>query len=380
MTSRRTRLLLFVVLAALFIAAALAGILLRNQSQEQVSIPTPAPSGLYEVRFTTPQRTGTPPSGSSGRLDERLVEIIDAAQQSVDVAAYDFGLQNVADALIRARDRGVDVRIVTDTDNLENEPLQAAAKAGIPIVDDQRGALMHHKFAVIDGRIVVTGAWNFAERDTFRHNNNTVVFDSAALARNFTNEFEKMFDGHAFGPTKPKDVPNPVIEQSGTRIETRFASEQEVVPAILDRLEAAQSSIVFMAFSFTLDDVGMALLERGQDGVGVWGVVESTGSQTQFSEFSRLKGLSPDGTRPPFPGCDAGPPVLQDGNPFLMHHKVFVIDERTVIVGSFNFTANAADDNDEALLIVDDAEMARQFLAEFCRVYNVAVEREKAGR
>jgi phosphatidylserine/phosphatidylglycerophosphate/cardiolipin synthase-like enzyme len=378
--SRRTTILLVILVVALFIGAALVGILLRNRTEEQASIPAPSPTGWYEVRFTTPQRTGTPPSGSSGRLDERLVQVIDGARETIDVAAYDFGLNNVADALIRAHERGVEVRVVTDTDNLENEPLQRVIEAGVPVVDDKRRALMHHKFAVTDGRTLVTGAWNFAERDTYRHNNNTVIFDSPALARNFTSEFEKMFTGRTFGPTKPEGVPNPAIEQSGTRVETRFASEQEVVPEILDRLESAKSSIAFMAFSFTLDDIGQALLERSKNGVQVWGVIESTGSETQFSEFNQLKGLTPHSERPPFPGCDAGQPVLQDGNPFLMHHKVFVIDERTVIFGSFNFTANAANDNDEALLIVDDPEMARQYLAEFCRVYNVAVERQKAGR
>lgn len=379
--SRRNTILLIVLMAVLFIGAALAGTLLRNRTtEEQVSVPTPSPTGWYEVLFTTPQRTGTPPSGSSGRLDERLVQIIDGAQQSIDIASYDFGLDNVADAVIRARKRGVDVRMVTDTDNLENKPLQRVIEAGVPVVDDKRRALMHHKFAVIDGRTLVTGAWNFAERDTYRHNNNTVIFDSPALARNFTSEFEKMFTGRTFGPTKPKGVPNPVVEQSGTRVETRFASEQEVVPEILGRLESAKSSIAFMAFSFTLDDIGQALLERSKNGVQVWGVIESTGSETQYSEFTPLKGLTRHGEQPPFSGCNAGAPVLQDGNPFLMHHKVFVIDERTVIFGSFNFTANAANDNDEALLIVDDPEMARQFLAEFCRVYNVATERQKAGR
>jgi phosphatidylserine/phosphatidylglycerophosphate/cardiolipin synthase-like enzyme len=379
--SRRNTILLAIVIAVLFVGAALVGVLLQSRTtEEQASIPAPSPSGWYEVRFTTPQRTGTPPSGSSGRLDERLVQIIDGAQQSVDIASYDFGLDNVADAVIRAHKRGVDVRMVTDTDNLENKPLQRVIEAGVPVVDDKRRALMHHKFAVIDGRTLVTGAWNFAERDTYRHNNNTVIFDSSALARNFTSEFEKMFTSRTFGPTKPKTVPNPVVEQSGTRVETRFASEQEVVPEILDRLDSAQSSIAFMAFSFTLDDIGQALLERSKNGVQVWGVIESTGSETQFSEFTPLKGLTRHGEQPPFPACNAGPPVLQDGNPFLMHHKVFVIDEQTVIFGSFNFTANAANDNDEALLIVDDPEMARQFLAEFCRVYNVATERQKAGR
>ncbi|MER3421163.1 MAG: hypothetical protein C4290_11860 [Chloroflexota bacterium] len=48
-----------------------------------------------------------------------------------------------------------------------------------------------------------------------------------------------------------------------------------------------------------------------------------------------------------------------------------------MIVGSFNFTRNAAEDNDENLLIVDSPAVAAQFLAEFCRVYNLAVQRAR---
>ena len=146
---------------------------------------------------------------------------------------------------------------------------------------------------------------------------------------------------------------------------------------LLRRIQAAWTTIAFMAFAFTLDDVGRALQERAGSVVGVWGVVETTGSETEYSEFRRLRSLAAPSPRPPFPDCREGPAVVQDGNPFLLHHKVFVIDERTVIFGSFNFTSNASEDNDEALLIVDDAAMARLFLAEFCRVYNAGVERAK---
>ena len=58
-----------------------------------------------------------------------------------------------------------------------------------------------------------------------------------------------------------------------------------------------------------------------------------------------------------------------------MHHKVIVIDGRTVILGSFNFFRNAAEDNDENLLIIDDPAVAARFLDEFCRVANTAIER-----
>jgi len=65
---------------------------------------------------------------------------------------------------------------------------------------------------------------------------------------------------------------------------------------------------------------------------------------------------------------NAGLEVIQDGNPYLMHHKVFVVDGQTVILGSFNFSQNAETENDENLLIVDDPALAQAFTAEFERV------------
>jgi phosphatidylserine/phosphatidylglycerophosphate/cardiolipin synthase-like enzyme len=375
--SRRDWLLVGLAAVALAVLVATAVALARRGRERAVPQPPPPATVGYEVLFTTPQRTGTPPPGSAGRLDERLVQLLDGASRTVDMAVYDIGLLNVADALVRAKERGVRVRIVTDTDNAANPAVERLRAAGIPVVDDKRGALMHHKFVVIDDETVVTGAWNVAERDTFRHNNNTVVFRSPLLARNFTNEFNKMFERRSFGPTKPKDVPNPVVEVGGARVETWFASEQDLVPVIVRRLQSARSSIAFMTFSFTLDDLAAVLEERARNGVSVWGVFETTGSETRFSEYKRLTSLKPAAAGPPFSGCPSGPAVVQDGNPFLMHHKVFVIDERTVLFGSFNYTANAAEDNDEALLIVDDPAMARLFLEEFCRVYKAGVEKSK---
>ena len=55
-----------------------------------------------------------------------------------------------------------------------------------------------------------------------------------------------------------------------------------------------------------------------------------------------------------------------------MHHKVIIIDDRIVIFGSFNFSDNANTQNDENLLIVDNAEIARAFKAEYDRVVAVA--------
>ena len=65
----------------------------------------------------------------------------------------------------------------------------------------------------------------------------------------------------------------------------------------------------------------------------------------------------------------AGLDVWQDGNPYLMHHKAFIVDGQTAVLGSYNFSQNADQDNDENVLIVDDARLAQAFTAEFQRVY-----------
>jgi phosphatidylserine/phosphatidylglycerophosphate/cardiolipin synthase-like enzyme len=51
----------------------------------------------------------------------------------------------------------------------------------------------------------------------------------------------------------------------------------------------------------------------------------------------------------------------------MLHHKVIVIDEMVVVTGSLNFSNNAADSNDENILILADAGVARLYLEEFAR-------------
>lgn len=65
-------------------------------------------------------------------------------------------------------------------------------------------------------------------------------------------------------------------------------------------------------------------------------------------------------------------PVKQDGNPSFLHHKVIIVDERIVITGSMNYSTNAEENNDENVIIIDNAEIARLYLQEFERVWNLA--------
>lgn len=354
-------------LGVLFLAALAVVLLWRSPP----SLPAPlAGSEPPIVAYFTQPLIPDRPDRHRGGLDERLVALIDQAQQSLEVAVYDFDLQNVAEAMARAARRGVRVRMVTDTDTRENQAQPAVQRAfrlveaaGIPIIDDRRPAIMHHKFAIIDGRLVLTGSWNFTEGDTYRLNNNAVVLRSPEVAADFQREFEQLFSERRFGRAKRPVTPYPRVTVGTAVVETLFAPQDRVAQRLSERIRAARTTIRFLAFSFTHDGLGNAVLERHRAGVRVEGVIERVGAETPFSEYRRLKA--------------AGVAVYLDGNPYAMHHKVFILDDRVVAFGSFNFSRNADEENDENLLIVEDTDLARAFTEEFARVLALARQAEQ---
>jgi len=305
----------------------------------------------YQVYFTNPVIPFD--DVTTGGIDDRLVELINSADTSIVAAMFELDLQNVADALIAAHERGVDVRVVYDDEHTEDDPqMEEIIDAGIPATPDERSAFMHNKFFVIDGETVWTGSMNITVNGVYHNNNNVIVIQSPALAANYTAEFEEMFNGE-FGPSSPSNTPNPVINLGGIQIENYFGPEDVIIPRLVEVVGGAQSSIKFMTFSFTHDDLGAAMRERAAAGVTVTGVFETRGADTEYSECGAL--------------LDAGQDVRLDGNPYTFHHKVIIVDDSIVVIGSFNFSENAASSNDENLLIVHDPAVTSLYVQEFDR-------------
>lgn len=344
------------------LAAIVIGVLAVNVAL-QPSAPSARFTGIgtsswYTVHFTAPKN---PPKESNppDSLDAALARLIRSAQSSVDIATYQFDLSNVLHAILDANKHGVKVRVVTDVDVLnnpkENQLFQELKNAGIPIVGGNAKAIMHNKFVIVDKRAVWTGAWNFTLYDTYRYDNNGIVIQSPELARNYSVTFDKMFSDKQFGAARRAGGTTPHLTIGGSVVENYFAPEDKVAEKIIARLKQAARTIDFMAFAFTDESIGAAVLERAQGGVVVRGVFETTHADSTISQYGKLK--------------RAGLDVRLDGNPFLMHHKVFIVDGKTVIFGSFNFSRSAEEENDENLLIIDDIPLAQAFATEFARVY-----------
>ena len=310
--------------------------------------------GWFELYFTDP--TSPLASQETGGPDGPLAAAIDSARLTVDVAIYSLSLNSVRDALIRAHKRGVRVRMVMESDNLDRTDPQILLDAGIPILGDRREGLMHDKFVIIDNAEVWLGSMNFTDSGAYTDNNNLVRIRSVEMAENYTKEFEEMFVDDMFGPDVVAETPNPRVIIDDTPIDVYFSPDDHVQASFVELIENAQESINFMAFSFTADELGDAVRARAQDDVAVAGVMDSEQVKSNVgTEFDPFK--------------QAGLDVLLDGNEGLMHHKVMIIDESIVIFGSYNFTNSAEIKNDETLIVVYNEEIAAQFMDEFQRVY-----------
>lgn len=324
--------------------------------------PTVQPSNgaYYTVYFTNPVIPFD--DVTSGGIENNLIELINGAQSTIDLAVFEFDLQNVDDALIAAYRRGVRVRIVYDDEHTEEDPqMQEMLDAGIPGTPDERSAFMHNKFFVFDGQTVWLGTWNVTINDTYKNNNVGLVIRSPELAQNYTAEFEEMFNGE-FGPDSPANTPNPTLTLNGVQIESYFAPEDNVMPHLIDLVNTAQQTVHFMAFSFTDNDLAQAMIDRANAGVQVAGIFEQRGANTEFSSCPPLLNAG-----------SANLTVRLDSNPSTFHFKVIIVDSAVVAVGSFNFSQNAATSNDENLIIVHDPTFAASFEEEFNRQMATAV-------
>ncbi|NWG33611.1 MAG: phospholipase [Chloroflexi bacterium] len=324
----------------------------------------PASGAWWEVYFTDPVNHRNP-NVPSGSVEEKLIQYINAAQSSIHIASFEFDLTNVAQALIAANARGVDVRWVTDDEHgllADQEPghgqFAMLRNAGIEVRDDLgRTAFMHNKFWIFDRQIVWTGSTNVTKSGIYDQNNNVIVIRSPELGAIYEREFDEMWNGQ-FGANSPSTLADQSLTIEGSQILVIFTSEDPVLESvIIPFVQGAQSNVYFMAFSFTDYPLADAMIQARLRGLDVAGVFEAFGSTSESSELRTL-----------FCG---DVPVRQDGNGGFLHHKVIVVDERYVITGSLNFSTRAETTNDENVIIIDNPDIARRYVEEFERVWAI---------
>jgi len=143
-----------------------------------------------------------------GGCEEAILAQLDGAHSYIHVAMYAFTSRYLSQALVRAKGRGVEVKVVLDRSFQEESEYSKGdylRRKGIPVKlvtpVEMRGVkvikgLMHHKFAVIDGRVVVTGSYNWTARaEKVNYENLLIFLDSPGLAGAYEEEFQRLWKG-----------------------------------------------------------------------------------------------------------------------------------------------------------------------------------------
>ena len=131
-------------------------------------------------------------------IEAELIELINGATSTIDVAMYSFTDDELGDAVVEAyQERGLDVRILLDgsqRDGSQGKEWPKLAAAGISIlVEDVPGSL-HHKVVVIDEKLVITGSYNWTPNADENNFENVVFIRCEEIAQRYKAEFLRIWN------------------------------------------------------------------------------------------------------------------------------------------------------------------------------------------
>lgn len=125
----------------------------------------------------------------------RITSLIRTARRSVDVCVFTITDNRIAGALLDAHQRGVALRIITDDDKTldRGSDIDRLFEAGIPVRTDRSQAHMHHKFAIFDGNLLLTGSYNWTRGAANDNQENFVVVDDPRLLNAYAKTFASLW-------------------------------------------------------------------------------------------------------------------------------------------------------------------------------------------
>ncbi|XP_041642190.1 mitochondrial cardiolipin hydrolase [Cheilinus undulatus] len=125
----------------------------------------------------------------------RLLRHILSASSSLDLCVFAFSNMDLGRAILVLHSKGVTIRVLTDKDYaaINGSQIGVLRKAGICVRCDVGSVYMHHKFAVVDGRLLITGSLNWTLQAVQGNMENIIITDEPDLLHPFIKEFNRLW-------------------------------------------------------------------------------------------------------------------------------------------------------------------------------------------
>ena len=320
--------------------------------------------------------------GAADNLEDVIVEFIDGAKKTLDIAVQELDNKRIAQAILDARWRKVSVRIFLEQDYLLSpKPPPLKLKSGEPKATAEEHAqwteggelranreifaallrnnvdakadynpkIFHQKFIIRDFRdhamstsALLSGSANFTDTDTHRNLNHVVIFHDYRICAAYQVEFDKIRGGD-FGRKMHGDVPK-AYNLEGVPVRVLFAPDHTPELELVKQMLKCQKRMDFAIFTFagssSIDDA-MVMIRAAKRQIR--GALDP-GQGKQW--WSATKWLHGEGIKVYIPKKTQKFPIRK------LHHKLMVVDEAIVIAGSMNYTAPANEYNDENIFVL----------------------------
>jgi phosphatidylserine/phosphatidylglycerophosphate/cardiolipin synthase-like enzyme len=303
-----------------------------------------APSGPG-CTMTSP-RTATPETfvGPTG-LQPRLTQLIDGAQDSLDIHMYLWTVKALAERVVAAKNRGVDVRIILDPDSPGNDAVRPTlSSGGVPMRDAiPLYSYSHAKYMIIDGDTAVIMSMNF-NVDAMNKERNYGMIDRDPLD---VADVQAVFDMDwaAAGAETPKPA-----DLACTRL---IVSPNNSKARLIELINSAESTLELELMYLAETEVRMAVGAAKMRGVNVRLIIDDPADES----VPYLKGLGVTVKKPP--------------SAFLLHAKLIVADG-VVFIGSENMSLTSLTRNREIGALVFEPGAADAVKAQFESDWNAS--------
>ena len=334
MSRKRRRALPLLVLAALALTFLLLG-------KEPIEMPAEG----------EPPRLYAPQCGQD--LKETTLRILREAQTSLVLSVYEISDHDVL-AQLRARaEEGVDVRLIVDPHHSPSRR-QIGHKVHLTSRTGLDG-LMHRKLFIVDRRQVWIGSANLTRASLSMHDNLVCGMECPAMA----DALIRCLEGER------TDFPRAYIV-GGQAVELWWLPQQrQALDRLVDLIDTAQKTVKVAMFTFTHPRLVAALVQAHARGVQVEVALDYK------SSFGASKGAAKELKR-------AGIPLYRNSGQQLLHHKFGYIDEKTLVMGSANWTRSAFRINEEIVTILYETnEQQRRFLEKLWNAILLEARREQ---
>lgn len=312
-----------------------------------------------------------------------IKKVVEKAKSCVDVCLYNLTQPDLEQTLARLIQSGIRVRCVAgDREEAEREFVTRLRSEGafvsvkvskpperLPFKCNE--LLMHHKFVIVDNKILITGSMNWTSSSFQRNYDHMLISVDPHLVKQFQEEFNYLYstDNESEIPctVRPRgDVPFQACFFRRSNIMCRNDANKKkkcakdecmffVYKSVLHRIVSATVSIDICVQQITVEDLSNELIFAHENGVKIRVISEETfcnGTGSQISVFIR-----------------AGIPVhLQTGDGSL-HHKFIIVDGKYLLSGSLNWTMQGFFGNYENVLLISNKDVVSRFQTEFNRLW-----------